>query len=454
MRIDLCRRASWLVSACLLTVSHHGLAQPGSPFEAPPQHRAARSDPFNATPMTVVPSTDRFLGQGGHWVPIDGAKCRHNTDTGIAVRLRPAASKVVVTLQGGGGCLTLATCLLSAAEYGVKEFQAVTSPGSPGRTKLHEGIWMLSSTSRADQGAPIPNADVPNRLADEYTEVFVPYCSGDMHVGARRDVAIPFVGRRQNFQGMANTELYYRYIFDQLLPRHAALPKSVILTGFSAGGYGAMLTASRLRELLPAEVGMSLILDSAPPFQQATTLPIPASRVSWSRTIGSPHDTLLRPCLQQRLHDTWGLADSVLRRCGPACQAGNWMNPMFDKVLKEQPDVPVALTSSTWDATNRHFMWVPMDANCAWEPNEAQYKEGLFKLRAQMQSARFGRGNTATFFISGDKTAHVAITSQRYFSVSQTTDGARPVRLQDWMQDLVQPAEGGLAYPVPAHVGP
>lgn len=445
---------AWLAHACLLataSASHASLY----PSEAPPQHRAARSAPGDTTPMTVVPSSDTVNGQGWYWVPIDGAKCRHNTNTGVAVRFRPDSDKIMITMQGGGACFSSLSCAVNYSEFGIPEFQVLTGSASPIKPKVFEGIWTPSSPFH-EGIAPAPNLEHPNNIADEYTHVFIPYCSGDFHAGARQDVVIPWVFRKQNFQGAKNSDLYFHYVIDQLLPLHRQSQFEVVLTGFSAGGHGAALNAERLRKMLPANANMTLLIDSAPPFEQTTSTPIPSSHISKNDTIGLASQTLFRACSQQRMHDTWGLANSVIPACGSACSAGNWMNPVFDKLLKDQPDVFVGLISPVYDSVERFFMSALFDKNCVWDPTQVQYTEGLLKLRAQMQARRAGRGNVATYYISSDPVKHVTITAQRFFELTQLTADApnQPaVRLQDWFEDMIyRPVSGPPTSPV--HVGP
>jgi hypothetical protein len=82
--------------------------------------------------------------------------------------------------------------------------------------------------------------------------------------------------------------------------------------------------------------------------------------------------------------------------------------------------------------------------------------EGLLKLRAQMQMRRGNLSNAATYYVSTDPTTHVAVTSQRYFELSQLTADApsqAAVRLQDWFQDMIyRPVSGPPVSPL--HVGP
>jgi hypothetical protein len=256
-----------------------------------------RTDVLDNTPMTVAAANNQVSGKGWYWVPIDGAKCRHDTDTGIAVRFRPDSDKIVITMQGGGACYSGASCGANVSEYGLADFQdSADDAASTIKGKLYEGIWKLSSSSTAD---PVPNPATPNKAGDNYTEIWVPYCSGDMHVGASANTSVSGVTGLQNFQGAKNTDLYYRYLVDQLIPRVRQPKVHVVLAGLSAGGFGASLTAGKLRAMLPANTTMTLFSDSAPMFDKTSSTPIPASYMYLHATVGSAYDVMFRSCVQQ-----------------------------------------------------------------------------------------------------------------------------------------------------------
>jgi len=345
-------------------------------------------------------------------------------------------------------CFNGGTCSTNIPwKYGVNEFQDAVAGGIIG-TKLSNGVFKLTSD---EAQAVVPNTDNPNVLADQFTEVFIPYCSGDMHVGSS-PASYVFPYGNQNFQGATNTQLYYQYVVDNLLKKDGS-QQEVVLSGFSAGALGATLTAGRLRDMLPANTRLSLVSDSGPLFKQTTTEPIPAWKFNLTNKSGTVNETIWRACLQKRLHDTWGLANWVIPACGPTCTASNWMNPMFEKLLRSYPDVSVALLSSTYDYILRGFMWASVDDSCGWDPTHDQYRDGLNQLRTQMKDIRGENGNIATYFISSaeENTLHGIVHTPKYFLLNENTKDAGNLltRLQTWTEKF-------LGYPRAAlvHVGP
>jgi hypothetical protein len=96
--------------------------------------------------------------------------CRDGSPGAFFVNLNRASKKVMIDLEGGGGCYDAQTCAGNPSA-------AVQSPGV-------DGVF--------DRGNP------QNPVAD-WSFVYVPYCSGDQHMGDAADVSIPGVDGRQQF---------------------------------------------------------------------------------------------------------------------------------------------------------------------------------------------------------------------------------------------------------------
>lgn len=375
-----------------------------------------------------------------YWVPIKGAKCRHDAPdadptkpgpatTGIAVRYRPGSPKVVITLQSGGACFSSYSCGLNIPQFGYADL--VNSATGP---SLYDGIWR--ETGAQD--------DLTN-----YTEVFVPYCTGDLFAGNNPVTKIfgvywpgTLLQRPQNFAGYKNMGLFFDYIVGKLLPDAATSGREVLISGYSAGGFGATLNAPRLRTLLDSntntrDVKLAVLNDSGPFFDPG------------------PADRLMSGCVQQRFYDTWALS-KVLETC-PTCTPRNWGNPFVMTMLRNMPNVGLAFTSSTNDAVIKAFIGTQNGGpNCGVDVTAEEYMAGLNAIRDQLRAIR--PNGIATFYIPG--TDHTIIEKPQYFSVSampvQPLSYDMPRTMQVWVQNLFThpQLDGTIAQPLYENLGP
>lgn len=375
MRLLLDRWVFLSIAALLLVASADAQAQP--------------SDPLLSGPILYGADDWSFH-------PVLGTQCRDGSTTGIAVRMVPGATKLVITMEGGGACFSGVTCLGNPGTYGATQFY------DDANGLLGRGIWDRSKTQ--------------NDLAD-YSQVFIPYCTGDLHAGDR--VAnVPGVIGTQRYVGYNNSRLDFEYIVQRLLPDLGADPE-VMLTGYSAGAFGALFNASQLHALLPTSARMTVLNDSAPPFD----------------------DALFQSCQQQRWWDTWGLANTLGATCGASCGASNWVNPFFDRFLVNYPEVGFSLLSSTNDSVIQSFMWFFAAIGCGIDPSEAEYRAGLVRLRDQMHLRRFWQQNTGSYYLP-NSADHTYIQENRYYTTSKYG-----VALQTWLE--IQFSHTAFGIPVP-----
>jgi hypothetical protein len=177
-------------------------------------------------------------------VPFGDAVCGNGTGTGLGVNLTTRSSRVLLFLMGGGACWDGGTCYLlhTAANfdgYGEAEF-----------TSEIRDVGSLEIFDRE-------NANNPFR---DYSYVFVPYCTGDVHDGrALQFLNSSGAARATFFMGARNMEVYLR----RLVPTFASAER-VILAGSSAGGFGAALNWDRVQTAF-GNVRVDVLDDSGPP---------------------------------------------------------------------------------------------------------------------------------------------------------------------------------------------
>jgi hypothetical protein len=151
------------------------------------------------------------------WIDVPEARCANDTPTGLGINPHEGATDLAIFLAGGGVCWNHTTCFVdgeitaySLDGYGAHEFEDTS------RYQLGNGIF-----DRSDAANPFR----------DFHFVFVPYCTGDLHMGDR---ATEYEGRTIQHVGHRNM----RHYLARLVPTFAGVTR-VVLTGVSAGGFGA-----------------------------------------------------------------------------------------------------------------------------------------------------------------------------------------------------------------------
>ncbi len=250
------------------------------------------------------------------WVPVAGAVCSDGSPTGIAVEAsaKPDAD-VLVFLMGGGACWDLFTCFPQTV---VPNFPSqFATPGPFGEAEMNAQVPQLVPGSLFDR-------TIATNPYKDFTYVFVPYCTGDVHSG---DLKQHFTGAPRDwlFKGRVNLAAD----LDWLAANLGYAPAKVVVSGSSAGGFGSLLAYSMAREKWPAAKGY-LVDDSGPPLSNIPPLTIAA----WDAS--------------------WGLGGAVNPLCG-ALDCMTDLSQIFPALETKYPDDRLALLSSTQDQTIRSF---------------------------------------------------------------------------------------------------
>jgi Pectinacetylesterase len=173
------------------------------------------------TPGTQTASTATAPGDQGWKRVVPGGDCRCSDGSEFSFWLRKAnPRKVVFYLQGGGACFSAKTCAPDSDLY---------------QTSVDE--------SPAGKGGMLDLADERNPFAD-YSVVFVPYCTGDTHIGDATTKYAP--GLIVHHKGYVNATA----ALDRLA---AAFPRAneVVVAGESAGSVAAPLYGGLVSDRLP-----------------------------------------------------------------------------------------------------------------------------------------------------------------------------------------------------------
>jgi hypothetical protein len=235
------------------------------------------------------------------WIAFPETRCRDGSSTGLGLNVSTASPNVMVFLDQGGACFNTATCVFNLSASGAGDFVPQT-----------EGIF---------------NRDDPDNPVRDWSFVFVPYCSGDVHAGKRADGAVDGVGPQQ-FLGYSNLDAF----LSRVVPTFAGA-QQVLLAGSSAGGFGVLLNADHVARWF-APIPITVLSDSGP------AMP----------------NSVVAPCLEQAWHDTWGFGGGVMLDCGADCPSPS--DYMIDHVLHfgwRYPSYRGGLIASAQDSTISWF---------------------------------------------------------------------------------------------------
>jgi Pectinacetylesterase len=178
------------------------------------------SDEKRTSPATTTPAQTRVVET--EWTQVaPGGDCQCSDGSEYSFFVREAnPGKVLLYFQGGGGCFSAETC---APESGVYRTEIDARPAREG------GIFDF--------------ADERNPFAD-YSVLFVPYCTGDVHLGNATRTYAP--GLTIQHKGYVNGTAALEHLT-------ATFPRAtqVVVAGGSAGSIAAPFYAGLVSDRLP-----------------------------------------------------------------------------------------------------------------------------------------------------------------------------------------------------------
>ncbi|MBK8258473.1 MAG: DUF4215 domain-containing protein [Polyangiaceae bacterium] len=190
-------------------------------------------DGCNAACEIVLPLTgEKYIWK---YVAVPGTQCMDGSTAGFGVSLNPDSKNVMIYLEGGGACFN-----------DLCDFSAFSIPFVP----PVDGIF-----NRANLTNPV----------GDWNMIYVPYCSGDIHGGAKDTL---LGGKVRHFRGYTNITKY----LEQWVATFGDA-ENVLLTGISAGGFGAGLNAAQVADAFGAGPQMTVIDDSGPPLDKDVIAP-------------------------------------------------------------------------------------------------------------------------------------------------------------------------------------
>ncbi len=324
------------------------------------------------------------------WVPVSGSQCRDGSATGIGLNLNSSSKNLMIFLEGGGACFNALTCGMNPSSFA------------------------SSSLATAATGGLLDRTDMANPVKD-WNFVYVPFCTGDIFGGNHPNQTVTGVTGKQQFVGYVNMTRFLA----RLVPTFSDVTK-VLLTGVSAGGFGAAVNYPQTaRAFAPTPV---YSLDDSGPPMEAPYVP---------------------NCLQQEWSELWGFDKTILADCGSDCpDPTNYTLDATIHTAKLYPHIPFGLVEDTDDSVITLFYGFGAD-NCTSAFSVVtgdMFTAGLLDERTKLAAA--GVTNAAGFIFQG--TTHTSLHGDMSYDTETAggggTDGGEggaAVKLSDWVTALV-----------------
>lgn len=321
--------------------------------------------------------------------------CRNGTKAGITVFKNSASKKLMFFFEGGGACFDEASCL--------------TNPAA------------VDAMDRAGPAGGILDRSNPANPVKDWNFVYVPYCTGDVFGGTNPSGMVDslFNPGPHKFVGFLNTQAF----LNRVVPTFPDM-NDVLVTGVSAGGFGASTSVVLIQRAFPNIKG-KLLNDSGPP--------MPGS--------------VLASCLQKQWRELWGYDNSILKDCGAACPNKDDYTMDYGLYLaKTFGNRYSGLIESAQDGIISAFFGAGNPAQGSTTPcagfglGEAiagpKFQMGLLEFREKVKAYT----NFGTFFPQG--TQHTWLMGASFY-----TGEVGGVKMVDWVTDIIN--EKGTK-----HVGP
>jgi hypothetical protein len=238
------------------------------------------------------------------WVPIPEMRCADGTSAGLMVNFTAQTRDLLLFFQGGGACWNQITCAAqpqSLAPWEADPWATWAADGGP----VNGGIF-----DRVDPANPLRR----------HNFVYVPYCTGDGHLGDKvSDYGVHHVGYANATRAI-----------ERIVPTFTDATQ-IVVAGFSAGGMGATGNYHQIASAFESVGRESLVLINdagpimRPPFLSAATMDM--------------------------LRDAWGL-DSTIEPWCPSCVTEGY-HTVYRTQIELHPGVRSSLLCSYNDSVVR-----------------------------------------------------------------------------------------------------
>jgi hypothetical protein len=259
--------------------------------------------PRDQPPLTANAST-------WTWIDVPDSKCDDGSPTGFAVNPKDT-SDLFIYFEGGGACWDYLTCV---------------AVGTASKGPVQQAQWQAREAALPE---PFDRTRASNPFKDA-TMIYIPYCTGDLHAGDNVATYTSTSSVTYYHKGRPDTIAFLSRVVSTW-----GSPRRVVVSGSSAGGYGAALSYDLTRRTFP-DARMYLIDDAGPLLEGDAVSP--GLRSAWiaSWNIGGLIDDMCAGC-----RDDFSLLETQLN--------------------KRYPDDRKALLSSLQDQTIRTYFQLTPD---------------------------------------------------------------------------------------------
>lgn len=167
-----------------------------------------------------------------------------------------SVNDLLIYFAGGGACWDAATCVGSALTPLPTYF--------PSFSETEDQLEAASADDDGSGAGGILTRMRPDNPYASFGKVYIPYCTGDVHVGSS-DTTYDFPllpSWEIRHRGFDNLLVVLKWLQNQQL-NGLELNGALTVSGSSAGGYGALINFPVIREALGENPDYSIIVDSA-----------------------------------------------------------------------------------------------------------------------------------------------------------------------------------------------
>jgi hypothetical protein len=320
-------------------------------------------------------------------------------------------NRILIALDGGGACWNAATCI-----------------GSPLTGNSTYTVELDETAEGLGQGQGLLDISNTENPYKNYTQVFVPYCSGDIHWGSK-DVTYTFnspvgpIPWEIRHRGSDNVLSVLNWLKTQGRKEYKidfARAKDVTVTGLSAGGYGATLAYPYVAEMSP-KARLNLISDAAIGVQ---------TQEFYEQTVYSSADPESA---------TWGVKDSLpdfvpgLNETFLATTPAAAFTPaLFGLLANYTPDANLSALTHDFDGVQVFFYALQTGQLSDGAPTPAAFGAWNFQMKA-ITAAAATNPNYRFFIRNGFEHTFLSSDAQTYDVMSNG------ISVADWIRNQIKP---------------
>mgnify|MGYP003428900781 FL=1 len=327
-------------SAAVAGAPSAGTAAPSGGISAPTK-RAAK---FTSLAPPLGMPLDKSKTGMWSWQDIEGALSRDGSPAGFYYKVSKTGDKnLLIYLVGGGVCADGFFCNMNPKNKN-ESLTAENVGAGVGNVLGPDQEAQDPSGARWQSG--IFKDDAKNPVKD-WNMVFIPYVTGDVFFGSKPNGTVPDVEGTHQFVGKSNMMKFLA----RIVPTFADA-QTVILSGSSAGGIGALLNFTYFADAYidQGKGARVLMLDDAGPFFD---------------------DKYLEVCIQKRYRELYALNESFPADC-PGCtdpSGGKLASGVLNYLAEKYPEGLLgALVDSDQDEIMKFFFSEGQE-DCAYIDN-------------------------------------------------------------------------------------